>query len=121
MYAAGDRIGAMFNENFAGATPEWVEWDLNGVVLHRILLVGMQRLQGRAFDSNGRLYAQFSAGGRDGQTVLKVLDKRTGEWISARTNLPGQMSAFLLGADGDELVYRVNRGGNVHLLWAKPD
>ena len=47
MYAADDRIGAMFNENTSGATPEWVEWDLNGAVLQRTLLTAARRLQSR--------------------------------------------------------------------------
>jgi len=47
-----------------------------------------------------------------------MLESGTGKWIPVRTNLPGQVAAFLLG-DGDELVYRVNRVGNVHLGWAR--
>jgi len=59
MYAAADRLGAIFNENFSERTPEWIEWDLNGAVLQRTPLVGSQKIYSRAFASNGRLYAQF--------------------------------------------------------------
>ena len=121
MYAAADRVGALFSENASGETPEWVEWDLNGAVLRRVSLVGMRRLESRAFDSKGRLYAQFPVEGHGGQTELRVLDRGGGKWIPVRTNLPDQMTGFLLGAAGDELVYRVNRGGNVHLVWSRPD
>jgi hypothetical protein len=121
MYAAADRVGALLNDHTSGETPEWVEWDLNGVVLRRVPLVGMQGLEGRAFDGRGRLYAQFPVEDHRSQRELRVLDSASGKWIPVRTNLPDQMTGFLLGADGDELVYRVNRVGNVHLVWSRPD
>jgi hypothetical protein len=121
MYAAADRIGALFNENFGGASPEWVEWDLKGALIRRIPFVETKRLESRAFDSKGRLFAQFAVEGDSRQTELKMLENSSGRWIPARTNLPDELRGFLLGADGDELVYRVNGGGNVHLVWSRPD
>lgn len=121
VYAAADRIGAVVNESFSGRTPEWVEWDLNGAILRRVPLVGM-KLLGRAFDIEGRLYSKFPVEGHSSQTELRVLeDGSSGKWIPVRTNLPDPMTGFLLGADGDELVYRVSGPGNVHLVWSRPD
>jgi len=121
MYAAADRLGAIFNENFSERTPEWIEWDLNGAVLQRTPLVGSQKIYSRAFASNGRLYAQFPIKDQIIRTELRVLERGTGKWIPVRANLPDQVAAFLLGADGDELVYRVHGGGNVQLIWARPE
>jgi hypothetical protein len=119
MYTADDRVGAIFNENFAGATAEWIEWNLDGVVVARTPLTGSRRLHSRAYDGKGHLYAQFPNG--DNHKELRRLDTRDGQWVPVRANLPDDVSAFLLGADGDQLVYRVNRGGHVRLIWAKPD
>jgi hypothetical protein len=113
-------MGAIFNENFSGAIPEWVDWDLNGLGIRRIPLNNAQHLVGRAYDSKGNLYAQIRRDGRAAKTELNVLDPRTGEWLPARSNLPEQITAFLLGADGDHLVYQVNASGNLRLIWAKP-
>jgi hypothetical protein len=121
MYAADDRMGAIFNENFSGATPEWVDWDLNGLAIRRVPLKEAQHLISRAFNGKGKLYAQFRTDSRAAPTELRVLDTGTGEWLPVRANLPEQISAFLLGAEGDQLVYRVNRGGNVRLIWARPE
>lgn len=119
--AADDRIGAIFNESLMGATPEWVEWDLNGNVLRRVLLPKSYRSLPRAFTRNGTLYAQFPAAGEGNEMELKSLEPQSGEWIPVRSNLPGQMKGFLLGADGDDLVYREVRDGIVRLVWAKPE
>jgi YD repeat-containing protein len=118
MYAAADRIGALINDSFANRTPEWVEWDLNGRLVSRTAVGDMQGM-GRGFTSDGRLYAQFR--GTAGIIELRVLDVPSGLWKPARTNLPERMSAFLLGADGKDLVYRINQAGSVHLIWARPE
>jgi len=121
MYAANERIGAVFNGNSANATPEWVEWDLDGSVLRRIPLPSKHGLYSRAFAGNGRLYAQFPVHDGAEATELKVLETATGNWTPLRSNLPGDAAAYLLGAEGDDLVYRLNRGGNMHLVWARPE
>ncbi len=121
MYAADDRIGAIFNENMMGATPEWVEWDLNGNVLRRVLLPKSYSSLPRAFTRNGTLYAQFPAAGEGNEMELKSLEPQSGEWIPVRSNLPSHLKGFLLGADGDDLVYREIRDGIVRLVWAKPE
>lgn len=119
MYAAEDRIGAIFNKNVSNRTPEWVEWDLNGVVLARTPLSDLNR--GRAFGGNGRLYAQFPLAEDGSKTELKMLETSTGKWLPVPNQPSEQAQEMLLGADGQELVYRINRGGNLHLLWARPD
>jgi hypothetical protein len=117
MYSGGDRVGALFNDGFANATPEWIEWDLSGRMLSRTSLRGVQPI-GRGFASDGRLYGQFRAGAG---TELRVLDTQSGIWKPVRTNLPERTSAFLLGANGKDLVYRLNQSGHVQLIWARPE
>jgi hypothetical protein len=121
MYAADDRVGVIVDDNFAERTPEWVEWDLNGTLLQRIPLAGDPSSLGRAFGGNGKLYAQFRLTERGNQTELRVLESKTGKWLPARANLPEQVVGYLLGADGDQLVYRVAGGGNLRLVWARPE
>ena len=121
MYAAKDRIGVMVNEHFDGRVPEWVEWDLNGRLLQRTLLMETPRLYSRGYAGTGQLYAQFPVNQETQEFALRMLDKATGKWTPVQSNLPAGTSAFLLGADGEDLVYRLNGGGNVHLIWARPE
>jgi hypothetical protein len=121
MYAADDRIGVVVNENFDKRIAEWVEWDLNGTLLQRIPLRDDISSLGRAFCGNGKLYAQFRVAERANQSELRVLEGKTGKWLLVRANLPEQVVGYLLGADGDQLVYRVAGGGNLRLVWARPE
>jgi YD repeat-containing protein len=120
MYAASERIGAILHESHADNSPEWVEWDLTGKLISRTIL-DSRLSAGRAFTANGRLYARFHT--IDSQRPeLKVLDTAKGTWTAVHDNLPDQIKrqgVFLLGADGDDLVYRVG-SGNVRLVWAQP-
>jgi hypothetical protein len=121
MAAASDRVGVIIHEAFAGNRPEWVEWDLTGKLLSRTRLPGQLEL-GRAFTANGRLYALFFTDSRE--LTLRVLETGTTTWTAVPDNLPDPIrtqGVFLLGADGDELVYRVMGGGNVRLVWARPE
>jgi len=122
MYAARDRIGILVHSHHANVTPEWLEWDLNGGNLTRTP-VAARLDRGRAFSGKGRLYAQFVTGeGQDAQ--VKVLDTSTGNWSPVRINLPDHITRnglMLLGADGDNLVFRLGGGGNVHLVWTIPE
>jgi hypothetical protein len=76
---------------------------------------------GRAYTSDGRLYGRFAVG-HGLQHELRVLNNTTGAWTPVPSNLPTSAeadSAYLFGADGNELVYRVG-SGNVRLMWARP-
>jgi hypothetical protein len=121
MADASDRIGVLIHRSSAGQLTEWVEWDLTGKLLSRTPLPD-EPSGGRGFTANGRLYALFyPKEPRD--AVLRVLDTNTGTWTPVPHNLPDHIrtqGVFLLGADGDELVYRVAGGGNVRLVWARP-
>jgi hypothetical protein len=104
-----DRIGALFY----GSSPlgpgqssrpmRWIEVDLKGKVLGRWELGA--EWPPRAFTQSGALYAQ------DSDAVL-VFDRSTKAWRRIAGTPPG----FLLGADGDSLVFEV-RGTSV-LRWA---
>lgn len=121
MYAGRDRVGVLVHGHHANTTPEWVEWDLDGGNLRRTP-VSARMDGGRAFAGPGRLYAQSLKSGSTAE--LNVLDTVTGTWKPARMNIPDRFidqGPMLLGADGDNLVYRVGRGGNVHLVWARPE
>jgi len=122
MCAASDRIGVLIHESFADNPPEWVEWDLTGKLLSRTTLKDRWSAAGRAFTSDGRLYAQ-SQWAENGGFVLDVLDTATSKWTAVPDNLPEEIKtrgAFLLAADGEDLVYKACPGGNVRLLWVRP-
>jgi hypothetical protein len=119
MQAAADRIGGLVYENHAGHDPEWLVWDLDGRLLSRTALPRDRGL-GRAFTADGRLYARFPGEKRD-SLELRVLDTVTGTWTSVADNLPERERApgLLLGADGNDLVYKMGPG-MVRLLRVRP-
>jgi len=122
MAAAEGRIGAMFNDNFGGRVAEWVEWDLEGKLLRRVPLGGGANPEMRAFDGRGRLYGQFfKTDGSRGLELRRLEEGDRANWRPVPTNLPDHTTGVLLGADGEQLVYRVNGGGNVRLIWARPE
>ena len=108
MRAASDRIGVFVHEGHRDNPAEWVEWDLAGNLLTRTLI--KMGKAGRAFTSSGRLYVRFRVPGSK-RLELRVLDKKTGAWTAVPDNLPDTPEfdrAFLLGADGDDLVYSLD-------------
>ncbi len=120
MAAASDRIGVIIHESHAGNAPEWIEWDLQGNLLGRTRLP--QKLNhGRAFTSDSKLYARFPV--NDNTALeLRVLDKATGLWTAVPTNLPDYLepqTTLLLGAHGNDLVYRLGPG-NVRVIRVAP-
>ncbi len=130
--SGGGRIGAVIHENFADQPAEWVEWDLDGKLINRTVLARDFAPLGRAFtrSSDGRLYSYDWLEKADGKKarpanskrVLRVLDTGSGTWQVVDDNLPREINedyGFLLGSDGDDLVYRVGYG-NVRLVWARP-
>ena len=119
MYSASERIGAIFHENHADNPAEWIEWDLNGNIVSRTIISTSR--SGRAYTSDGRLYCRFRTNDKR-YSELRVLDTASGNWFTVSANLPAAAEsdgAFLLGADGAHLVYRVGYG-NVRLLWVRP-
>jgi hypothetical protein len=119
MYSGKDRIGAVVHRNHADNPAEWIEWDLNGNLMRRSLLPGHMEM-GRAYAGDGRLYGRFLVEGRSPE--LRVFDASAGTWTPVSANLPEREEfdrAMLLGADGEDLVYRLGPG-NVRLFWARP-
>ena len=120
MYAAEDRIGAIFHANHADNPAEWIEWDFHGNILSRTVIPS-HIPNGRAYTSDGRLFGRFRIEGKQ-RPELRMLDTRTREWRPMPANLPESVEfegAFLLGSDGSNLVYQVGYG-NVRLLWVRP-
>ena len=109
---AGDRIGAIMYENTENQA-EWVEWDLQGKLLSRTVLNENLR-GGRAYTSDGKLYARILTRASGQQRRLSVLDTKTGKWSAVSTGLPRD-AGLLLGADGKHLVFLT--GMNYRLLW----
>ena len=119
MYAASDRIGTLIHEFYADQKPELVEWDLNGNLIRRTVIPG-ETSHGRAYTSDGRLYVRMLGNGAGAE--LRVLEGSDGTWKTLPDNLPDRAEldgAFLLAADGINLVYRVGHG-NTRLIWARP-
>jgi hypothetical protein len=102
MAAAGHRIGAMLYEGTENK-PEWIEWDLQGALLSRTP-VAESLYGGRAFTSDGKLYARILTRQPGQQKRLSVLDTKTGTWAAVSRELPRD-AALLLGADGKHLVF----------------
>jgi hypothetical protein len=110
----------VIHESNAFNPEEWIEWDLNGNLLNRTV-IPKRIADGRAYTSDGRLYVRFRVA-RSQRPELRVLDRATGDWLRVAANVPEaaeEEGAFLLGADGRELVYRVGYG-NVRLHRVKP-
>jgi hypothetical protein len=119
MAAASERIGALIHESFSGQSPEWVEWDLDGKQIRRSALVGREGGTGRAYTSAGKLYAHERVGK---ERRLRVLDLTDGQWKASALNLPEHLkdeTMFLLGSDGEDLVFRVGYG-NYRLVTLRP-
>lgn len=117
MYAAQNRIGALIND-LSNRTREWLEWDLDGNLLHRTPIQDLKGY-GRAFDAQGRLYAQFAIHPDRPETELRRLDPATKTWLPV-PNVQPETPSFLLGADGDQLVFQLGQPGNVQLTWSHP-
>jgi hypothetical protein len=119
MYAASNRIGAVIHGNYADSAPEFVEWNLDGKLIRRTVIPGNTSF-GRAYTSDGRFYVRLRETGS--RPELRVLDLADATWKPLSANLPEPIEldgALLLGADGEELVYRVGHG-NTRLVWAQP-
>jgi hypothetical protein len=119
MSAASDRIGAVIHENYADSAPEFVEWNLDGKLIRRTVIPDDTSF-GRAYTSDGRFYVRVREKGS--RPELRVFEPSHGTWKPVSENLPERIDldgTLLLGADGEELVYRVGHG-NTRLVWARP-
>ena len=105
MRAATDRIGVLVHANHADNQPEWVEWDFEGQVLTRTILKDDLHGHGRAYTSDGRLYAQFNTAA--GKKELRMFNPNTGGWAPVSV-IPPEDRAFLLGSDGIQLAFSLD-------------
>jgi hypothetical protein len=118
IYAAADRVGLLVHESYANNPAEFLQLDLNGNLLARTI-IGTYLSAGRAYSGDGRFYARFRTGAGK-KLELRVLDPATGTWTPVPDNLPlDSERALLLGAQGNELVYKTSVG-ITKLLWARP-
>jgi hypothetical protein len=112
---AEDRMGAIVYDNFAERKPEWIEWGCDGKLLARIPLQGRWD-GGKAYTSSGRLYARI-LNYKAKTYTLCVLDRETGAWKPVADPDSAGQGKFLLGSDGDDLVFKSNLG-ITELTWS---
>jgi len=113
--AARDRMAAIVHESFSGQTPELIEWDFDGKLLARTPIEGVNC--GRAYTASGKLYGR----NYDRETTMYemfVLDTDTRKWKSTGERQYMGEWGLLLGAQGDELVFRAPSGSD--LIWRRP-
>lgn len=100
--------------------PEWVELDLQGNLTGR-WKIGEWNGGGYGYTADRQLYSYpYNRDLKRGE--LKVFDRATSSWKPVE-NGPN-VSGFLLGADGNSLVFDVRRKGSVdgvHTVWFKAD
>lgn len=112
---ARDRVAAIIHENFSEQTPELIEWDLDGKLLARTPIAGVNC--GRAYTESGKLYGRNYD--RDRKIFeMFVLDTDTKQWKPTGEQQYMGEAGFLLGAQGDELVYRATSSSD--LVWLRP-
>lgn len=117
---AQDRIGMMLYPGQTSQFPEWVELGLEGNLIGR-WKVGAWNGGGYGYTEDGRLYSYpYNRDLKRGE--LKTFDRAISSWKLVE-NGP-QPTGYLLGAEGNSLVFRVQHKGNidgVHTLWFKVD
>src|SRR5262249_14549536 len=118
MAIAKDRIGAIVYDHYAERTTEWIEWDFDGKLISRIPI--NRRLEGgRAYTASGKLYSgEFDE--KRKALILSVLDRETGTWKPVPNGPPIEQWKLLLGADGDDLVFR-SFSSPTELVWIRPE
>jgi hypothetical protein len=116
MRASNDRIGTIVYPGSGTALghPEWVELDLDGKLFGTWKIGFVTVLDGGlAFTSDGRLFSRPY----DAELKLRrlmVFDRGTSSWRLANDGV----DAELMGADGNDLVYRSrDQTHGVHLAW----
>ena len=104
---AKDRVGALMRSGKTSLNPEWVELDLSGNLIGRWNVDSLTRLQGEAFTESGNLYALVC---QEDNFTLRVLNRKTGGFDAVDFDVPSGLG-FLLGADGDNLVFHFQTPG----------
>jgi len=114
--ASRDRIGV-----FLRACNKWIELDPAGELVGQWIwpkMESVRRMSNVAFTPSGEVYTTVSS---SAGIWLGHLDKKTSTWAIVNADLPlakanGAKSVWLMGSDGDKLVYHV---GESDLLWSK--
>jgi hypothetical protein len=92
-----DRVGILANSGHTSVQQEWVELDLTGKVIGRARVEGaLRETYLAAFTSDDHVYVASNPG-------VYTLDQATHTW----KQIPKQVTGYLIGADGDSLVYNV--------------
>lgn len=117
MSIAKDRIGALVYDHYAERIPEWIEWDYEGKLISRIPITARMD-GGRAYTTSGKLYSGIWLE-KEKVRVLSVLDSETGAWKPVADKQHVGEWKLLLGADGDDLVFK-SHGGATELVWIRP-
>lgn len=113
-----DRVGirAVSGEESSAQT-EWLELDLSGNLLGRWRVDDVTKKGKPALAADGEVFLQDQwVHNRIGRALCPLyrLDRQAGQW----KRVESAPSGFLLGADGDALVFaRDYVPGKVHLLW----
>jgi hypothetical protein len=116
--AVQDRIGLRVHPGNVAGNPEWIELDLNGNLIGRWPL-GRDTGGGTAFTRDARLYTLFARPtGKALRWRLAVFDRATSSWRETEDVSEAAEQGFLLGADGDNLVFARYNGRS--LVWFAP-
>ncbi len=111
--AIGDRVGALVSYRANSSEHAWIELGIDDGHVIGIWALGRDLQNGRAFTDDAKLCRQAP-----GKTISSIdcLDRITGKWKHIGDS---PVRGYLLGADGEELVFM--RGeGVINLYWAKP-
>ncbi|HEY3823824.1 MAG TPA: hypothetical protein VGL82_04655 [Bryobacteraceae bacterium] len=101
------RVGLFAFSGNNGNLNEWVELDLSGNLVRRIRL-DQQDFTPMAFTEDGHLYRK-----PDYKSALEVLSQTTSDW----QDLGMATLEWLLGADGNSLVFSPGRLGPMTMQW----
>jgi hypothetical protein len=104
---AKNRVGLFAFSGSNGSLNEWVELDLSGKLLRRIRL-DQAELTPMAFTDDGHLYRK-----REHTSGLQVLSQTAPDW----KDLGMATLGWLLGADGNSLVFSPPGIGPVTMQW----
>ena len=104
---AQDRVGLFAFSGLNGSQNEWVELDLSGKLIRRDRL-DQREFTPMAFTVDGHLYRK-----PDHKSTLQVLSETTPDW----QDLGMAALGWLLGADGNSLVFSPAGAGPVTMQW----
>jgi hypothetical protein len=102
-----DRVGVLVYAGTIGTKREWVELDLNGNIVERLRVDSVRSPTQFAFTADNHVYFQG-----EGSGPLFTLDNAS----HALKSVPNQ-STNLMGADGNDLVYKEGCCGEIQLQW----